>query len=81
MIDEQQLTTLFPSFEQPLVKQMAEKAEIREIPSGELLLKTGQNIRSTTIVTKGLVKIFREDEEGASSLCTIWDLARPAHCR
>jgi CRP/FNR family transcriptional regulator len=64
MIDEQQLKTLFPSFEQSLVKKMSEKAEVREIPSGELLLKTGQNIRSTTIVTKGLVKIFREDEEG-----------------
>jgi len=43
---------------------MAEKADIREIPAGELLMRTGQNIRSTTIVTRGLVKIFREDEEG-----------------
>jgi CRP/FNR family transcriptional regulator len=64
MIDENELTTLFPSFERPLIGNMAEKAEIREIPAGELLMKTGQNIRSTTIVTKGLVKIFREDEEG-----------------
>ncbi|MBS1606749.1 MAG: Crp/Fnr family transcriptional regulator [Bacteroidetes bacterium] len=64
MIDEQLLTRLFPSFEPLLIKNMAEKSEIREIPAGELLMKTGQNIRSTTIVTTGLLKIFREDEEG-----------------
>ncbi|HLZ89094.1 MAG TPA: Crp/Fnr family transcriptional regulator [Puia sp.] len=43
---------------------MSEKAEIREFQAGELLMKTGQNIRSTMLITKGLVKIFRVDEEG-----------------
>jgi CRP/FNR family transcriptional regulator len=27
-------------------------------------MKTGQNIRATMLITKGLVKIYREDEEG-----------------
>ncbi|HVY74823.1 MAG TPA: Crp/Fnr family transcriptional regulator [Puia sp.] len=64
MIDEQQLNKLFPSFEKELVSNMAAKADIREIPAGQLLIKTGQNIRSTMLITKGLVKIYREDEEG-----------------
>lgn len=64
MIDEQQLNTLFPSFERALVSNMAEKAIVREYSAGEPLMKTGQNIRSTYIITKGLVKVYREDEEG-----------------
>src|SRR5262245_4455781 len=64
MIDEQQLNTLFPSFERELVSNMAEKAVVREYSAGESLMKTGQNIRSTYIITKGLVKVYREDEEG-----------------
>lgn len=64
MIDEQQLNDLFPSFEKGLVSNIAAKADIREIPAGQLLIKTGQNIRSTMLITKGVVKIYREDEEG-----------------
>jgi len=64
MIDEQQLNELFPSFERDLVTNLADKAVIREIPAGQLLMKTGQNFRSTLIITKGLVKVYREDEEG-----------------
>lgn len=64
MIDEQQVTTLFPSLERELVTNLAEKASVREFSAGQLLMKTGQNIRSTMLILKGLVKIYREDEEG-----------------
>ncbi|MBS1660898.1 MAG: Crp/Fnr family transcriptional regulator [Bacteroidetes bacterium] len=64
MIDEQQLSELFPSFEQELVTNMVDKGGIRAFAAGESLMKTGQNIRSTLLITKGLVKIYREDEEG-----------------
>ncbi len=64
MIDEQQITGLFPSFQEDLVNDLAEHATIREIPAGQQLMKTGQNIRATMLITKGLVKIYREDEDG-----------------
>ena len=64
MIDEQQLRLLFPFFEQGLITSMAGNAVIREFHAGQPLMKTGQNIRSTLLITKGLVKIYREDEEG-----------------
>lgn len=64
MIDELQLNTLFPSFERELVTDMAGKATIREFRAGQLIMKTGQNIRSTMLITRGLVKIYREDDEG-----------------
>lgn len=64
MIDEQQVQTLFPTFERDLVTNVSGKATIREFRAGQLLMKTGQNIRATMLITKGLVKIYREDDEG-----------------
>ncbi|MBW0160383.1 MAG: Crp/Fnr family transcriptional regulator [Sediminibacterium sp. Gen4] len=54
----------FPFFEKALQEQIADAGEVREFEPGEILMKTGQNIRSTMLVISGLIKIFREDEEG-----------------
>lgn len=54
----------FPSFEPALVEQLANNSELREFPPGALLMKPGQYFRSTMLIVKGLVKIYREDEEG-----------------
>ena len=54
----------FPFFEKELQQQIAEVGDIKEFSGGDILMKTGQNIRSTMLVISGLVKIFREDEEG-----------------
>ena len=64
MIDEEMIKLLFPSFEQGLVKSMSELADIREFREGEMLMRTGQNIRSTMLIISGLIKIYREDSEG-----------------
>jgi len=64
MVDEKQLSELFPSLEQELVSEMAGHAVLREFAAGQLLMRTGQNIRSTMLVTRGLVKVYREDVEG-----------------
>ncbi|HXD79023.1 MAG TPA: Crp/Fnr family transcriptional regulator [Puia sp.] len=64
MVNEQRIREEFPSFEQGLVAEMAAKADIRHFREGESLVKTGQHFRSTLLVLQGLVKIYREDEEG-----------------
>jgi CRP/FNR family transcriptional regulator len=64
MVEEEKIKALFPSFERELVLSMSEFADIREFREGQLLMKTGQNIRSTMLIINGLVKIFREDNEG-----------------
>ena len=64
MVKETDIKRLFPSFEQELVHSMSEKADVRTFREGELLIKTDQNIRFTMLILSGLVKIFREDEEG-----------------
>lgn len=64
MVDESRIARLFPSFEKELVQKMAEKAELHELKEGDLLMKTGQYFRSTQLILNGLIKIYREDEEG-----------------
>ena len=61
---EEIIHQLFPGFESDLVNDMAEHTQMKEIKAGEQLMKTGQYFRSTMLVLRGLVKIYREDEEG-----------------
>lgn len=54
----------FPSFEPALVDQLVKSGELREFTAGEMLMKPGQYFRSTMLIISGLVKVYREDEEG-----------------
>lgn len=54
----------FPSFEPALTAQLAQTGELHEFSAGEMLMKTGQYFRSTMLIIEGLVKVYREDEEG-----------------
>ncbi|MCD6064323.1 MAG: Crp/Fnr family transcriptional regulator [Flavipsychrobacter sp.] len=64
MVSEQELKAIFPSFDDELIAELASESERRTFKEGQVLMKTGQYIRSTMIVLNGLVKVFREDEEG-----------------
>ncbi len=55
---------LFPDFESGLIKEIEIHAELKEVKAGEMLMKTGQYFRSTMLVVSGMIKVFREDEEG-----------------
>lgn len=55
---------LFPDLETGLQQELQEKGRILEVHPGETLLQTGQHIRNTMIVLEGLVKLYREDDEG-----------------
>lgn len=55
---------LFPDLETGLQQELQEKGRILEVHPGETLLQTGQHIRNTMIVLDGLVKLYREDDEG-----------------
>lgn len=54
----------FPGFEPELTEAISEQGEIKTFEEGEFLMRTGQYIRSTMLVLEGLIKIFREDDEG-----------------
>lgn len=59
-----QIQKLFPSLEPALLAELEEKGSYREVKAGELLLKTGQFMQNAQMVVDGLVKIYREDDEG-----------------
>jgi len=61
---QEMIHKLFPGFEPGLVRDIDATAQIRDIKAGELLMRTGQYFRSTMLVVSGMVKVFREDEEG-----------------
>ncbi|MDE3212467.1 MAG: Crp/Fnr family transcriptional regulator [Bacteroidota bacterium] len=61
---EPEIKDLFPFFDANLLNEIQEHARIIEFDEGEDLIKSGQNIKSTLIVKEGLVKVYREDEEG-----------------
>lgn len=55
---------LFPYFEEELYHEIGKHGTINEVKAGEALLRIGQTIRSTMLIIKGVVKLYREDDEG-----------------
>jgi len=58
------IEALFKQFEPELIKKIQQVGLIRKFKADEFLMKTGQNIRSAVLVLNGIIKVFREDDEG-----------------
>ncbi|GAA4463677.1 Crp/Fnr family transcriptional regulator [Nibrella saemangeumensis] len=54
----------FPQLEPLLAEEIANQSTLRQLKEGDEALRTGQYIRSTVLVLSGLLKVYREDEEG-----------------
>ncbi|TXK45844.1 Crp/Fnr family transcriptional regulator [Pontibacter qinzhouensis] len=54
----------FSQLEQPLLDEILAQSTIKRLEEGEEALRTGQYIKSTVLLSKGLLKVYREDEEG-----------------
>lgn len=61
---EKNIAEKYPSLEKGLIHQMASVGEQKTIKAGEVFMRTGQYIRSTILILDGLVKIYREDDDG-----------------
>ena len=59
-----EIKLLFPNLEENLYKEILEHGTIKEVKAGETLLKVGQTIRSTMLILNGVVKLYREDDDG-----------------
>lgn len=64
MINRISTKTLFPNFDNALIDSVLENSTLVKTDAGSILMRTGQYIRNTVLVTKGKIKIYREDEEG-----------------
>ena len=58
------LQKAFPGFDSKFLETLEEKAELRNFEPGEVLMKTGQYFKSILLVVDGLIKVYREDDEG-----------------
>jgi len=62
------LDKLFPQLEPALIAEMEQQGIIKTIPADEVLMRTGQYIKSTMVILEGMIKIFRENEDGGEFL-------------
>jgi CRP/FNR family transcriptional regulator len=58
------LKKIFPSFSNELIKEIEENAVFQSYKAGDILMRTGQYINYTLMLTKGQIKIYREGENG-----------------
>ena len=60
----QELEIFFPTFEKELLKEISDKGEWKIFKTEEKLVRTGQYFRSILLIMEGLIKVYREDEDG-----------------
>ncbi|HET9826863.1 MAG TPA: Crp/Fnr family transcriptional regulator, partial [Chitinophagaceae bacterium] len=59
-----EIRTTFSSFETDLLDNLESKARVKVFETGENIMKTGQYFKSILLVVEGLIKVYREDEQG-----------------
>jgi CRP/FNR family transcriptional regulator len=59
---------LFPQFEPELIEILDKNAIERVFHPGEVIVRSGQYIKSTVLVISGRIKIYRENDEGGEFL-------------
>lgn len=60
--------TLFPQFEAELIDLIEKEAVFKHFKAGEIIMRTGQYIKSTILLLEGRIKIYRENDEGGEFL-------------
>jgi len=58
------LKNIFPNFSNELIATIEENASPQDFETGTILMRTGQYIKNTVLITKGKIKIYREGEDG-----------------
>ena len=46
------------------ISEIQQESTVRHLAAGEPVMQTGQYIRSTILLLDGLLKVYREDDEG-----------------
>jgi len=63
-MDSAGLHQVFPSFENELLTALEENSQQKTFLVDEPLMRTGQYFKSTLLILSGLVKVYREDNQG-----------------
>ncbi|NEM98427.1 Crp/Fnr family transcriptional regulator [Pontibacter burrus] len=54
----------FPSLEDSLLDELLAESTLKEVDEGEEVMRSGQYITSTILLLRGLLKVYRNDDEG-----------------
>jgi CRP/FNR family transcriptional regulator len=65
---QEYLKKMFPTFSNELVQDIENNSSLQSYKTGDVIMRTGQYINNTMLVTKGQLKIFREGENGGEFL-------------
>lgn len=55
---------VFPAFSDSLINDIEENATLQNFKAGDIIVRTGQYMKSTMLLMKGKIKVYREGEEG-----------------
>lgn len=58
------IKTLFPSFSPELIQDIEANQLLKNFKAGDIIMRTGQFIKSTVLIRKGSIKVYREDIDG-----------------
>ncbi|MBC5994373.1 Crp/Fnr family transcriptional regulator [Pontibacter cellulosilyticus] len=64
ILDKEEILKQFPQLEQPLMDELLKQSTLKTIEAGDEVMRTGQYIKSTILLLSGLLKVYREDDEG-----------------
>jgi CRP/FNR family transcriptional regulator len=59
---------IFPQFEPGLIEVIEKESVQKRFNAGEIIMRTGQYIKSTALVLEGQIKIYRENQDGGEFL-------------
>ena len=63
-----ELSNYFPQFEPALLSVIEKESVEKTFKAGDIIMRTGQYIKSTVLLLSGRVKIYRENEDGGEYL-------------
>ena len=58
------LKNIFPNFSDALLDDIKNNAVVQSYRAGDIIMRTGQYINNTLLLTEGQIKIYREGENG-----------------
>lgn len=72
------LDRVFPDFEPELKQRLTNDCILKNIPAGEVIMRTGQYIKHTLLIGSGRVKLYRQGDDGEEAF--IYDLEPGSAC-
>jgi CRP/FNR family transcriptional regulator len=63
---QESLKKMFPTFSNELIQDIENNSSIQSYKTGDVIMRTGQYINNTMLVTKGQLKILGKENGGSS---------------